>query len=344
MTPINSEAPMAATIEASKSTNHDGNIDMTSLAIADRTINVPFYGNSLFVVEHNGEPYTPMRPIIDGMEMDWASQFTKLKSRFAKGVVEITIPTAGGVQKMICLALRKLAAWLNSISPNKVRPEIRDKVIRYQEECDDVLYEYWTNGQAVNPRAKPQEKITPEQREVIKQLVLSRGKALPRDRQAKAMITMWSALKTHFGVTYKEIQESQFSEALSLVARVSLEGEYIGREETLPDKKMDLNYPVEWWDKVPGSTPERRITKPNIGGGCQFPVRLLFGPTDESPSAINELINKLTSMGYDMSAIKMEYLAHRHYAELMYYKLSRIAEQSRSVLGSRVTMNINTSA
>ncbi|ECT1736173.1 hypothetical protein DVZ67_18595 [Salmonella enterica subsp. enterica serovar Saintpaul] len=128
---------------------------MTNLAINQTvcTISVPFHGAELYVVNHNGEPYTPMRPIIDGMGMDWASQFTKLKSRFAKGVVEITIPTAGGMQKMICLALRKLAAWLNTISPNKVRPEIRERVIRYQEECDDVLYEYWTKGRVTNPRS-----------------------------------------------------------------------------------------------------------------------------------------------------------------------------------------------
>ena len=125
---------------------------MTSLAIADRTINVPFYGNSLFVVERNREPYTPMKPIVEGMGMDWMGQYTKLKQRFAKGIEEISIPTAGGTQKMLCLALRKLAAWLNTISPNKVRPEIRDRVIRYQEECDDVLYDYWTKGQATNPR------------------------------------------------------------------------------------------------------------------------------------------------------------------------------------------------
>jgi hypothetical protein len=120
--------------------------------IHDYTINVPFYGSELYVVNHNGEPYTPMKPIVEGMGMDWKSQFIKIKQRFSKGMVEITIPTAGGAQKMICLALRKLAAWLNTISPNKVRPEIRAQVIRYQEECDDVLYGYWTKGQAINPR------------------------------------------------------------------------------------------------------------------------------------------------------------------------------------------------
>lgn len=152
----NSEARKCAnTNRASIENNRTGNIDMTNLAINPTvcTISVPFHGAELYVVNHNGEPYTPMRPIIDGMGMDWASQFTKLKSRFAKGVVEITIPTAGGMQKMICLALRKLAAWLNTISPNKVRPEIRERVIRYQEECDDVLYEYWTKGRVTNPRS-----------------------------------------------------------------------------------------------------------------------------------------------------------------------------------------------
>ncbi|EDY2189047.1 hypothetical protein GTE45_005713, partial [Salmonella enterica subsp. enterica] len=42
--------------------------------------------------------------------------------------------------------------WLQTISPNKVKPEIRDKVIQYQDECDDVLYDYWTKGVVVNPR------------------------------------------------------------------------------------------------------------------------------------------------------------------------------------------------
>ncbi|ECI4012061.1 hypothetical protein DN310_22795 [Salmonella enterica subsp. salamae] len=116
------------------------------------TMTVPFYGNSLYVVNHNGEPYTPMKPIVKGMGMDWKSQYAKLKQRFAKGMVISTIPTAGGFQRMACLPLRKLAGWLQTISPNKVKPEIREKVIQYQNECDDVLYEYRTKGVVVNPR------------------------------------------------------------------------------------------------------------------------------------------------------------------------------------------------
>ncbi|ELK0631209.1 TPA: phage antirepressor Ant [Escherichia coli] len=226
---------------------------MTSLAIADRTINVPFHGTNLFLVGINNEPYVPMKPVVEGMGMVWAAQFVKLKQRFAKGISEIEIPSAGGKQLMTCLAFRKFAAWLSSIQPNKVRPEIRDKVIQYQEECDDVLYEYWTKGHVVNPRKAKKVlpgKITTEQQEAIKQLVMSRGQSLPKEKQAKAMITMWSSLKSHFGCSYKEISEEQFTEALSLAARVPLEGEFIGKQEKSTNElsAKEANSLVWLWD------------------------------------------------------------------------------------------------
>ncbi|EED1717286.1 phage antirepressor Ant [Escherichia coli] len=226
---------------------------MTSLAIADRTINVPFHGTNLFLVGINNEPYVPMKPVVEGMGMVWAAQFVKLKQRFAKGISEIEIPSAGGKQLMTCLAFRKFAAWLSSIQPNKVRPEIREKVIQYQEECDDVLYEYWTKGHVVNPRKAKKAlpgKITKEQQEAIKQLVMSRGQSLPKEKQAKAMITMWSSLKSHFGCSYKEISEEQFTEALSLAARVPLEGELIGKQEKKTNEfsAKEANSLVWLWD------------------------------------------------------------------------------------------------
>ncbi|MCZ4973826.1 phage antirepressor N-terminal domain-containing protein [Escherichia coli] len=209
---------------------------MKSIATAVFTINVPFHGAELYVVNHNGEPYTPMKPIVEGMGMTWQSQHRKLMERFKTCIIEMMIQLPGDTQRrlVICLALRKLAGWLQTISPNKVRPEIRDKVIQYQEECDDVLYEYWTKGHVVNPRKAKKAlpgKITKEQQEAIKQLVMSRGQSLPKEKQAKAMITMWSSLKSHFGCSYKEIREEQFTEALSLAARVPLEGEFIGKSK-----------------------------------------------------------------------------------------------------------------
>ncbi|MFV6742513.1 phage antirepressor N-terminal domain-containing protein [Raoultella ornithinolytica] len=307
---------------------------MTSLAIADRTINVPFYGNSLFVVEHNGEAYTPMKPIVEGMGLDWKSQHKKISQRFYKGMVEITIPSVGGIQSMICLALRKLAAWLNSISPNKVRPEIRDNVIRYQEECDDVLYEYWTKGEVKNPRKKTTVDERTPLRDAVNMLVSKKHLMYP---EAYAMIHQ------RFNVeSIEDLEATQIPDAIEYVHRVALEGEFLGKQEALPAPKLDIHYPADWWDQFPLLQRERKIQKSIAAGGYQFPVMLLYGFEDESPSAISSLISKLAMQGYDVSAVKMEYLAHRHYAERMYQKLSRIAEISGSVLGSSITLNIQT--
>ncbi|MDX7989418.1 hypothetical protein FE392_19365 [Xenorhabdus sp. 12] len=120
-----------------------------------QTITVPFYDDELYVVEYNNEPHVPMRPIVEGMGLDWKSQLTKLRQRFKSTVVEIPMVAADGkIRDMVSLPLRKLAGWLQTIYPNKVKPEIRDKVICYQNECDDVLYDYWTKGIAINPRKR----------------------------------------------------------------------------------------------------------------------------------------------------------------------------------------------
>ncbi|EFM5073322.1 hypothetical protein HJY12_002050 [Escherichia coli] len=292
---------------------------MKSIATAVSTINVPFHGAELYVVNHNGEPYTPMKPIVEGMGLDWKSQHKKISQRFSKGMVEITIPSAGGVQAMICMALRKLAAWLNSISPNKVRPEIRDKVIQYQEECDDVLYDYWTKGHVVNPRKAKKAlpgKITTEQQEAIKQLVMSRGQSLPKEKQAKAMITMWSSLKSHFGCSYKEISEEQFTEALSLAARVPLEGEFIGKQEELPAPKLDINFPISWFAE---NTPYAIIRQQ-----CGDTVALDRSALVECSPAY-KLINILTKAGYDVSAVRAELKALRHLMAEQSWALKEIA-------------------
>ncbi|OOE32426.1 hypothetical protein BZG04_15280 [Salinivibrio kushneri] len=32
---------------------------------------VPFYGSTLLIVEHNGEPFTQMKPLVEGMGLAW---------------------------------------------------------------------------------------------------------------------------------------------------------------------------------------------------------------------------------------------------------------------------------
>ncbi|MGR2678707.1 phage antirepressor N-terminal domain-containing protein [Chromobacterium haemolyticum] len=118
-------------------------------------ITVSFQGNTLFIVEYNGEAYTPMKPIIEGMGLAWQVQHRKLLERFKSSITEMVMVAEDGKQRaMTCLLLRKLAAWLYSISPNKVRPELRDRIIQYQAECDDVLWQHWTQAKRAEPLAR----------------------------------------------------------------------------------------------------------------------------------------------------------------------------------------------
>lgn len=86
-----------------------------------------------------------MKPIVENMGLNWPSQSVKLNACKARwGVAIIAIPSTSGEQNTLCMPVRKLPAYLASINPNKVLPELREKIIRYQNECDDVLWNYWT--------------------------------------------------------------------------------------------------------------------------------------------------------------------------------------------------------
>ena len=116
---------------------------------------VPFCHSELTLIDCNGEPYVAMRPIVEGMGLSWASQTVKFNSNKERwGVLNIETPTKNNVQEMLCLPLRKLFGWLVTINPNKVKAELRATIIRYQEECDEVLWQYWTTGVAVRKKVQ----------------------------------------------------------------------------------------------------------------------------------------------------------------------------------------------
>ncbi|EBN0072893.1 phage antirepressor Ant [Salmonella enterica subsp. enterica serovar Virchow] len=199
------------------------------MSVSISTINVPFHGDSLYVVNYNGQPYVPMKPIVEGMGMDWASQFTKLKQRFKSTIAEITMVAEDGKSRnMLCIALRKLSGWLHTISPNKVKPEIRDKVIRYQEECDDVLYEYWTTGEVKkkpNFRQSTAKELIPLRQTAERLIAHGVGNIYP---------DIWKHVHAEFGVQHiNELLPEQIPLAISYLD--ALEGEYIPKQEALPE-------------------------------------------------------------------------------------------------------------
>ncbi|SEB80214.1 P22_AR N-terminal domain-containing protein [Pseudomonas saponiphila] len=117
---------------------------------------VPFHGVNLMLVDLDGQPFVPMRPVVEGIGLDWGGQHKKLTANPGRWGVSVTeIPSAGGCQDAVCLPLRKLAGWLSTVQVARVKnPQVKSKIIEYQNECDDALWQYWNDGHAVNPRAQ----------------------------------------------------------------------------------------------------------------------------------------------------------------------------------------------
>ncbi|EHI0139087.1 phage antirepressor N-terminal domain-containing protein [Escherichia coli] len=284
---------------------------MNSIAILEavNTSYVPFNGQQIITAMAVGVAYVAMKPIVENLGMSWSTQQTKLMKQISKfNCVHMNMVAADGkLRKLLCLPLKKLNGWLFSINPEKVRADIRDKLIQYQEECFSVLHDYWTKGHVVNPRKAKKVlpgKITTEQQEAIKQLVMSRGQSLPKEKQARAIITMWSSLKSHFGCSYKEIGEDQFAEALSLVARVPLEGEYLpagsaSENDEVAVKMLDaLREAIKTQTKCYGYP-----LKPGYRSLIHSPSGVL-GLTENS--LLMNLLNQLQEDGHDVSGAAAE--------------------------------------
>ena len=113
---------------------------------------VAFHGNILLTVEVDGVEYVALKPIVEEIGIAWQGQFNKISENQRYQGITIRLQTSGGQQKMLCIPLSKLQGWLFSITPSKVHPNFRNKVILYQEECFKVLHDYWTRGVVINHR------------------------------------------------------------------------------------------------------------------------------------------------------------------------------------------------
>lgn len=81
---------------------------------------------------------------------------------------------------------------------------------------------------------QPSDTLTEPQQQALRALLESNVKRLPHDKQAGAMVKGWSKLKAHFGVPYRQIPASEFTEAISIVARHVAELDVIEYDQPAP--------------------------------------------------------------------------------------------------------------
>nr|EEJ7374181.1 phage antirepressor Ant [Salmonella enterica subsp. enterica] len=246
---------------------------MTSIAILEavNTSYVPFNGQQIITAMAAGVAYVAMKPIVENLGMSWSTQQTKLMKQLQKfNCVHMNMVAADGkLRKLLCLPLKKLNGWLFSINPEKVRADIRDKLIQYQEECFTVLHDYWTKGKAENPRKKTSVDERTPLRDAVNMLVSKKHLMYP---EAYAMIHQ------RFNVeSIEELDASQIPQAVEYIHRVVLEGEFIGRQEKKTNElsAKEANSLVWLWDYANRSQalfrelyPAMRQIKSGYSGKC----------------------------------------------------------------------------
>jgi len=109
-----------------------------------KIITVEFKNESIEVIDN----FVSVNKICQNLGIDKSRQYQKIQSdeTYQSELREIEIN--GITQKVLCIPYNKINGWLFSISVNRVKPEVKQKLIEYKNECFEVLYQHFNNAHA----------------------------------------------------------------------------------------------------------------------------------------------------------------------------------------------------
>jgi P22_AR N-terminal domain/ORF6C domain len=121
--------------------------DTALIPIDEQTID--FYGDeittTLVTVDNHTQMYIPVRPICEYLGLAWSGQRERInRDPVLSGevrFVRVTRTNLGGNPNIFCLPLDFINGFLFGINASRVKPELQEKVIRYQRECYRILSE-----------------------------------------------------------------------------------------------------------------------------------------------------------------------------------------------------------
>lgn len=125
-------------------------VDRAIVPLEQKTI--LFYEDEIMAVRtEDGRVFVPLRPIVERLGLNWSGQRLRLRRdpvlRGEQGVCVIHTP--GGRQEALCIPLDYLSGFLFGINADRVNPEYREDVLRYQRECYKVLSEALSEGRLI---------------------------------------------------------------------------------------------------------------------------------------------------------------------------------------------------
>ena len=215
---------------------------------------IVFYDDEITAVVIEGnerEVYIPLRPLVDALGLAWSGQFERLQRDPVLSEIAMSVrvtrtdidPTSRQphTSELLAIPLDYLNGWLFGVNANRVKDDVRDKLIRYQKECYRVLAREFVQT-AVSPTSSSSlmqvremglaiVRMAEEQMEFDRRLshteTITRETAVTVDG-LRADIEVLKA-RTAAGAAVTDAQASQISQAVKAVAMAL--GKQTGRNE-----------------------------------------------------------------------------------------------------------------
>ena len=115
--------------------------------IENRNIDyIEFDDARICLIEKDNELFVPLKPICTALELDWGSQQRNLQEDIVlnpTSVVMTLVAQDGKQREMICIPLSYLNGWLFRINPARYEGERQERIIRYQKECYQALFNHF---------------------------------------------------------------------------------------------------------------------------------------------------------------------------------------------------------
>lgn len=125
---------------------------------------VTFYDDELIAIQepNSGAIYVPLTRLCDNLGIQRYRQVQRIRQHpvLQRGLETLTIDSGGGLQEAQCLRIDMIPLWLSGVNANRVKPEIRDKLIRYQTEVADVLWQAFKHD--ILPSSQPSAMVPAE--------------------------------------------------------------------------------------------------------------------------------------------------------------------------------------
>ena len=105
-----------------------------------QTTLIPFHGDTITCIETDMGAFVAVKPICERLGLAKNKQIARLKRDPERwGGCHMVSPSVGGEQETYCIPRTKVFGWLATINVHRVKPEIRDTLVLYQNEADEVL-------------------------------------------------------------------------------------------------------------------------------------------------------------------------------------------------------------